>query len=240
MVTTGKAVLLRSKDPGKDQTFYLSQISQEALSRTIFPLAQFTKSQVRQLAKSMLPSHIAEKPDSQGLCFVEPSNGRHFSTFLKDYLPQPRPAVVRLETGEVVGEHPSIWLATIGERSRLNFRLSQIRNPGGQWYVAGKSIEPPSYTIVPGRDHSALYSRSLIARGWRWIDKDENWTVSGLVAQVRHRAEPVRCSVEYVSKDNVRITFENEEGVYGVTPGQAVAIWLNDRCLGGGIIDRPS
>jgi tRNA-5-taurinomethyluridine 2-sulfurtransferase len=234
---TGRPVLLRSQDPNKDQTLFLSQISQESLVHTIFPLARFTKPEIREMAKSLLPEKIATKPDSQGLCFVEPCSGRHFSTFLKDYLPPPTSASVCLEDGRVVGHHPSIWLATIGERSRLNFRRSQQLNPGGQWYVAAKSVSPPSYTIVPGKDHPMLYSRSLIASHWKWIDENENWDGESLVAQIRHRQTPLPCTVNSLGHGRMKVNFEVEGGVYGVTPGQAVGVWYGERCLGGGNIE---
>jgi tRNA-5-taurinomethyluridine 2-sulfurtransferase len=234
---TGKSVLLRSKDTNKDQTFYLSQISQRSLSRSLFPLSNLTKPEIRKLAKSYLPAHIADKPESQGLCFVEPSMGRHFSTFLKDYLPAPQKASITLENGKVVGEHPSIWLATIGARSRLNFKESQRLNPGGQWYIASKSISPPSYVIVPGQDHPRLFSRSLIAKDWRWIDENEMMTWDGLVAQIRHRQEPIGCTLQRQDANKIKVNFKSEKGVYGVTPGQAIAVWLEERCLGGGIIE---
>lgn len=235
---TGKSVLLRSRDLNKDQTFYLSQISQAALARTLFPLANFTKPKIREMAKTFLPNRVAEKPDSQGLCFVEPSSGRHFSTFLKEYLPAPQSAKVTLENGQVVGNHPAIWLATIGERSRLNFKESQRLNPGGQWYIASKTSSPPQYVIVPGNDHPLLYSHTVFATNWKWIDEDEDWTTDGLVAQIRHRQTPIPCNLELLDEGSVKVEFGCEDGVYGVTPGQAVAVWSGERCLGGGIIKR--
>lgn len=248
---TGQAVLLRSKDPSKDQTFFLSQISQQALSRTLFPLANWTKHELRSHAATYLPRQIAQKPDSQGLCFVSPaksirhvprtqrSEGRHFSDFLREYLPPPEPALVTLEDGQVVGRHDGIFHVTIGERARLSFGSSQKLKPGEKWYVASKSTSPPSYTVVPGADHPRLYSKALVAREWRWIDEhDDKDYLRGTVAQIRHRQVPISCTVERCGDRNVRINFDNEKGVYGVTPGQAVAVYLEDRCLGGGIIDR--
>lgn len=248
---TGKTVLLRSKDPSKDQTFFLSQISQQALSRTLFPLANWTKRELRSHAISYLPHRIAQKPDSQGLCFVSPtksvsavprprrSEGRHFSDFLREYLPPPEPALVTLENGQIVGTHNGIFHVTIGERARLSFGNSQRLKPGMKWYVASKSNSPPSYTIVPGADHPMLYSKGLIARDWRWIDEhDAKDHLGGTVAQIRHRQVPISCTLERCGDHNVHITFDDEKGVYGVTPGQAVAVYLEDRCLGGGIIDR--
>jgi tRNA-specific 2-thiouridylase len=248
---TGQVVLLRSKDPAKDQTFFLSQISQQALSRTLFPLANWTKQELRGHASSYLPRQIAQKPDSQGLCFVSPSKsvrpvprpqgsqGRHFSDFLREYLPAPEPATVTLEDGQVVGTHSGIFHVTIGERARLNFGGSQKLKPGAKWYVASKSTSPPSYTIVPGGNHPMLYSKALVATDWRWIDKqDDKDYLGGVVAQIRHRQVPIECTLERRGDGNVRVEFEDEKGVYGVTPGQAVAVYLKDRCLGGGIIDR--
>jgi len=190
------------------------------------------------MAKSNLPRHIAEKKDSQGLCFVEPKSGRHFSSFLQDYLPPSKPAIVKLEDGTVVGKHSAIWNVTIGQKSRLVFRESQQLNPGGHWYVASKSSSPPSYVIVPRRDHALLYNNGLIAGNWKWIDEDENCNVEGMVAQIRHRETPVGCTVEPLDHGRVRVRVDGNNSLYGVTPGQAVAIWLGDRCLGGGIIEK--
>jgi tRNA-uridine 2-sulfurtransferase len=84
-----------------------------------------------------------------------------------------------------------------------------------------------------------LYSKALVARDWRWIDgQDDKDYIGGIVAQIRHRQVPVDCTLQSQGDGNVRVEFEDEKGVYGVTPGQAVAVYLEDRCLGGGIIDR--
>jgi tRNA-uridine 2-sulfurtransferase len=100
-------------------------------------------------------------------------------------------------------------------------------------------MSPPSYTIVPGSDHPKLYSKSLLAKDFHWIDKEEEVPIGeGLVSQIRHRQEPVPCRLRQVNERDVEVIFENERGVYGVTPGQAVAVWLGDRCIGGGIISN--
>ena len=151
-------------------------------------------------------------------------------------MPPPQPAEVILENGQVVGQHKSIWSVTVGARSRLNFKESQKLNPGGQWYVAEKQTCPPRYVIVPGNDHPRLYSTGLVARDWKWIDEEEEWRWhKGMVVQVRHRQKPVRCSVEALG-ERFKVEFVGEE-VYGVAPGQAVAMWLDERCLGGGIVE---
>lgn len=151
-------------------------------------------------------------------------------------MPPPQRAEVVLENGHVVGHHESIWSVTVGARSRLNFKESQRLNPGGQWYVAEKQTTPPRYIIVPGNKHPSLYSTGLVARDWKWIDEEEDWRqLSGTVAQIRHRQKPVECRVELVG-GRVKVDFKEEE-VYGVAPGQAVAVWLDDRCLGGGIVE---
>jgi tRNA-specific 2-thiouridylase len=78
----------------------------------------------------------------------------------------------------------------------------------------------------------------LIARDWKWIDTEEEEWMNGLVAQVRHRQKPVGCTIEKLEGDTVKVVFDTEKGVYGVTPGQAVAVWQKERCLGGGIIEK--
>jgi tRNA-5-taurinomethyluridine 2-sulfurtransferase len=234
-IRTGESVLLRSSAGLKDQTFYLSQIPQHALSQTLFPLSGYTKSSVRKIAKSLLPRQIADKPDSQGLCFVEPASGKHFSTFLNEYIASSKPVKVVLESGLVVGTHPSIWYATIGQRCRLNFKESQQLNPGGQWYIAAKETDPPRYVIVPGKGHPRLWSKAATVRDWRWITSRED-TPRTVIAQIRHRQSPVECEITEVEEGTMSVRFMEE--LYGVTPGQGVAVWDGARCLGGGVIDK--
>jgi tRNA-5-taurinomethyluridine 2-sulfurtransferase len=234
---TGKSVLLRPVDRNKDQTFFLSTITQQSLRRTLFPLSHYTKPQVREFAKTLLPSFINEKPESMGLCFVEPTAGPHFSTFLKDFLPLPSPVPLYLENGEQVGMAPSIWHITIGEKSRLDFRKSQQLNPGGRWYVARKTESPAGFVIVPGRDHPSLYGRWLVVSKWKWIDEDEKWEGRPLTAQIRHRQKPIECVLQRMENTKVKLIFTNEKGVYGVPPGQTIAVYDGERVLGGGRIE---
>jgi len=231
---TGKSALFRSRDPKKDQTFFLSQISQEALSRTLFPLAYYTKEQVREMALNLLPTHIAKKPSSRGLCFVEPSE-RRFSDFLSTYLSHPKTTAVLLEDGTKVGDTYAIWHVTVGERSRISFPQSQKLNPGGAWYVASKRMDPPSYTIVAGREHPKMYSGGFTAKDWTWIDEEE-FPKRGTVAQIRHQQAPLKCLITDLGPGRVRVKFTHAKA-WGVAPGQAVAVWHHGRCLGGGTIE---
>ena len=90
---------------------------------------------------------------------------------------------------------------------------------------------PPRYVIVPGKNHPKLFSKEFVARDWKWIDEDEDWTQGGMVAQIRHRQKPIGCRLD-VQGERVKVDLGEE--VYGITPGQAVAVWLGERCLGGG------
>jgi tRNA-uridine 2-sulfurtransferase len=186
------------------------------------------------MAKKHLPLHIATKQSSRGLCFVEPSE-RRFSDFLATYLNHPKTASVYLEDGTKVGETYAIWHVTVGERSRLNFKQSQKLNPGGKWYVASKRLDPPSYTIVAGKEHPKMYSGALTAKNWTWIDEEE-YPARGAVVQIRHRQAPLKCRIEDVGEGRVRVQFTHEKA-WGVAQGQAVAVWHHGRCLGGGTIE---
>ncbi|BFZ63930.1 hypothetical protein YB2330_005067 [Saitoella coloradoensis] len=235
-----ESVLMRSKGDKKDQTYYLSQIPQRALRHALFPLSAYPKSHVRKLALSHgLPT--AQKPDSQGLCFVEPTNhGKHFRNFLSQYL-EPNPGPIKTDSGVVVGTHQGLWHATVGEGSGVS---TPQMTPGfrGRWYVLKKDQEKNEITIVNGTDHPLLYHRSLIAHKFKWITEAERVPLLGkeiaLEAQIKHGPYAQECGIQVLSDgpegSEVRILFRNRQR--GIAPGQHVAVWRGDICLGGGAI----
>ncbi|KAL0946412.1 hypothetical protein HGRIS_012637 [Hohenbuehelia grisea] len=204
--------LHRAIDRVKDQSFYLSSIREPALSRTLFPIGHLQKSEVRELArKYQLPT--AERQESMGLCFVG-ERGR-FNKFLGDYI-QPKPGpFIALETGKIVAQHDGLWNYTIGEKKNAIY-------------------------VVPGTDHPALWCTSLIATGWNWIWADSppnNFkSLDGLRARVmfRHRMLDVAGTIRRLSDHDVSIVFDERQKA--VAPGQVVAVWDGDWCLGCGTI----
>jgi tRNA-specific 2-thiouridylase len=166
----------------------------------------------------------AQKPDSQGLCFVE-ATGRKFSRFLDDYIEE-RPGLVVDENGRVLGKHRGLWSATFGEKSGVCVA------GGGRWFVKEKDIVRNRIIIVKGWDNPALFCKWVEVNNW--LGDDELLNHAGLLGQVRHRQSPQKLKRVERTGDRVRVFFEEPQR--GVPQGQHVAVWLDDRCLGGGEI----
>ncbi|RPA96570.1 5-methylaminomethyl-2-thiouridylate-methyltransferase [Choiromyces venosus 120613-1] len=236
--------LLRSADLNKDQTFYLSTLNQDVLSRLLFPLGshKLSKPAVKSLARELLlPGWRlgeTERPESMGLCFVEPAGGKGqtgFRRFLSEYLePEPGDVIIgpskkypretesigpnALE-GTVVGKHAGLWHATIGEKAR--FELPQgSPEYQGRWYISKKNTELNTLEIVRGQDNARLYGKGMIVEKWRWLGDDAADIVreqstsdeGGLVAQFRHRQTPLKVfDVEISGGSGVQSHLEENE-----------------------------
>lgn len=196
-ISTNNYHLLRSRDPNKDQTFYLSTIPPSILSHLLFPLGShgLTKPDVKAYARKLsLPGWRAGEPERQesmGLCFVEPGGGRGKSGFrrwLREYIdPEPGNIIVgpsrtyklnkladqpdSAPEGTVVGKHQGLWHATIGERSHIEFPQGDARY-AGKWYVSRKNREKNTLEVVRGLDNARLFGRGMIMEQWRWLGDD--------------------------------------------------------------------
>lgn len=197
-IPTNSAHLLRSCDPNKDQTFYLSMIPPSILPRLIFPLGShgLSKPAVKALARELsLPGWRPGEPEraeSMGLCFVEPGGGRGKSGFrrwLREYL-EPKPGNIIVgpsrsfspdqesntrphaaPEGMVIGEHQGLWHATIGERSHCEFPQGDPRF-SGKWYVSRKYKESNTLEVVKGLDNASLFGKGMVMEDWRWLGED--------------------------------------------------------------------
>ncbi|KAN0077026.1 tRNA-specific 2-thiouridylase [Tylopilus felleus] len=229
--TKPRPMLRKPLDSTKDQTYYLSSISENSLSRALFPLSQLTKTQVRNLAiEWKLPT--ATRDESMGLCFV--GERKRFSEFISQYIvPKPGP-IVDLTTGKQVGVHQGLWSYTIGQGAKLSGMPQRM-------FVTKKDPQTSTIFVVPGPDHSALYVESIRVRDFRWIWADgEPWQVydsSGLEAHVkyRHCMTDIPCTV-YRDAQGLHIIFRTPQK--GIAPGQIATIYSEDWCLGCGVIDE--
>lgn len=235
---SGRTHLLRSFDLEKDQTYFLSTIEQHALEHCCFPVGQYLKSDVRKMATEF-GLHVDNKEDSQGLCFVSPEV-RHFREFLKSYLV---PAPVRYidEHGNTLLEDKGgpksvggFWSSTIGERSGI--QLDQ-GTPAlqGKWYVSAKNIEEGTVELVKGANNPRLFKRAAVSSNWSWVDLPGS--AEALSVQLRHRQEPVSCYVHHYNATSVGVFFRFPQR--SVCPGQHLAVYSGDICLGGGPIREP-
>jgi len=223
----GRWLLKRAADLSKDQTYFLFGLTQEQLSRTRFPLGEMTKSQVRELARSHGLA-LAEKPDSQEICFVP---GGDYKNFLDAYLAEqgerlPETAGDLVTTsGEVIGEHRGIHHFTVGQRKGLGVAT------GTPLYVL--QIKGDTCQVVVGKQEE-LYSRSLRAHRVNLIAMEELREPMRVTVKIRHRHEGAPAIIEASGLDGVQVTFDEPQRA--ITPGQAAVFYDGDLVVGGGWI----
>ena len=220
-------LLRRAADPAKDQTYFLFGLTQEQLSRTRFPLGHMNKPQVRELARQHGLA-LAEKPDSQEICFVP---GGDYKRFIDAYLAEQGEALpdtsgnLVTTEGNVIGHHEGIHNFTVGQRKGLGVAT------GSPLYVININGAKGQVT-VGGGDH--LLSRKLLAHQMNWISIDQLRKPMRVQAKIRHRHEPATATIENAANDEVLVTFDEPQRA--ITPGQAVVFYDGDLVVGGGWI----
>ncbi|MCK7594165.1 tRNA 2-thiouridine(34) synthase MnmA [Pseudomarimonas salicorniae] len=221
--------LLRGRDAGKDQSYFLHALGQEALSATEFPIGELEKSAVRRLAEeARLPVHA--KRDSTGICFI---GERDFRSFLSRYLPA-TPGEIRDPAGCVLGEHPGVFYFTLGQREGL--QLGGLRGrPQAPWFVVGKDVERNILYVDQGHDSRWLFSRKLQASQASWTAGAPPAGRFACTAKTRYRQQDVDCEVEIGESGRLDVRFAAPQRA--VTPGQSVVFYVQDECLGGAVID---
>lgn len=226
----GKSRLLRGLDANKDQSYFLYTLDHQQIARSLFPLGELAKPEVRRLAEQ-LELVTAKKKDSTGICFI---GERKFRDFLGRYLPAQPGAIISVE-GEVIGEHQGLMYHTLGQRKGLG--IGGIR--GGceePWYVVDKNVEKNQLVVAQGHDHPRLMSVGLIAQQLDWVDRDVLSQPMRCTVKTRYRQEDIPCLLTLVSNDRLEVRFD--EPVSAVTPGQSAVFYQGDICLGGGIIEQ--
>ncbi|MDO8285745.1 MAG: tRNA 2-thiouridine(34) synthase MnmA [Rhodoferax sp.] len=234
--------LLKGLDPSKDQSYFLHRLNQAQLSKTLFPVGELHKTQVRQIALDMgLPN--AKKKDSTGICFI---GERPFREFLNRYI-QKEPGPIRDGTGQPgsrgfgreLGQHVGLSFYTLGQRQGLG--IGGIKAKGAQkgggdhapWFVARKDMQTNTLWVVQGHDHPWLQSSSLQAQ-------DASWTAGAapatgnMAAKTRYRQSDAPCQIQDASMQGFALHFAQPQ--WAVTPGQSAVLYDGDVCLGGGVI----
>lgn len=227
----GKYTLLRGVDNNKDQTYFLNALSQEQLSRAMFPIGHLPKPEVRRLAEQA-GLYTAKKKDSTGVCFI---GERNFKEFLSGYLPAKSGDMVDIESGEVKGRHDGLMYYTLGQRQGLGIGGSGNGQP---WFVADKDLEKNILYVVQGDQHPSLYSTGLIATDVNWIaGSDQTPKVPfHCTAKFRYRQPDQGVTLTWREDGTVHVAFDEQQKA--ITPGQAVVFYDGDVCLGGGTIDQ--
>ncbi len=220
--------LLRARDRGKDQSYFLHQLGQAQLAATRFPLGELHKDEVRALAATH-GLRTAEKKDSTGICFI---GERDFREFLSRYLPA-KTGEMRTPDGTRIGEHPGVFYFTLGQREGLN--IGGVRGrPQAPWFVVGKDIERNLLYVDQGHDSPWLQSRVLHSEEAHWVAGSPPATRFPCTAQTRYRQPDEACEVEVLGDGRLVVRFARPQRA--VTPGQSVVLYDGDNCLGGAVI----
>ncbi len=229
--------LLKGLDPLKDQSYFLHRLNQAQLSRTLFPVGELPKTEVRRIAEQIgLPN--AKKKDSTGICFI---GERPFREFLQRYLAQ-QPGPMLDERGHEVGRHVGLSFYTLGQRQGLG--IGGVSSGGGEhapWYVAHKDVANNTLHVVQGHQHPWLLSPWLEAQDLSWL-AGQAPAAGRLGAKTRYRQVDTRC--DYAPSDELRCARPNTPSFrlefdtpqWAVTPGQSAVLYDDEVCLGGGVI----
>jgi tRNA-specific 2-thiouridylase len=234
----GEFQLLKGLDPLKDQSYFLHRLSQAQLSRTLFPVGELPKTEVRRIAtEAGLPN--AKKKDSTGICFI---GERPFREFLNRYLSN-QPGPIKDARGRKIGEHVGLSFYTLGQRQGLGIggvKEKGAPRGGGEhepWYVARKDPATNTLYAVQGHDHPWLLSRSLVAQDLSWVAGYPP-PPAARAAKTRYRQADADCRVSLPAVGTVALHFEQPQ--WAVTPGQSAVIYAGEVCVGGGVIASAS
>ncbi|MDN3918861.1 tRNA 2-thiouridine(34) synthase MnmA [Roseateles violae] len=234
---SGEVQLLKGLDASKDQSYFLHRLNQAQLAKTLFPVGELHKTEVRRIAEEIgLPN--AKKKDSTGICFI---GERPFREFLNRYLAH-QPGAIKDERGRKLGEHVGLSFYTLGQRQGLG--IGGVKDKGSPrgggehrpWFVARKDLDSNTLIVVQGHEHPLLQSHALVA-------DDLSWTsgampdFGGYGAKTRYRQADAACVLEPAA-DTIALRFPQPQ--WAVTPGQSAVLYSGEVCLGGGVIAEAS
>ncbi|MDB5937996.1 MAG: tRNA (5-methylaminomethyl-2-thiouridylate)-methyltransferase [Polaromonas sp.] len=240
---TGLHELLKGLDPAKDQSYFLHRLNQAQLSKTLFPVGELHKTEVRRIADEIgLPN--AKKKDSTGICFI---GERPFRDFLNRYIAK-APGPIRNDQGRVLGEHVGLSFYTLGQRQGLgiggvkargaDLKAAQARGQRGvgehePWFVARKDMDSNTLWVVQGHDHPWLQSTRLSAQDCSWVAGSAP-APGAMAAKARYRQLDAACELVSATAGGCELAFS--EAQWAVTPGQSAVLYQGEVCLGGGVI----
>lgn len=220
--------LLRGLDDNKDQSYFLYAVSEQAFAKTLFPIGDLIKPQVRKLAEQHdLVTY--DKKDSTGICFI---GERRFKDFLEQHIAA-KPGNIITTDGEVIGQHQGSVFYTLGQRGGLGIGGVKGR-PEAPWYVVSKDVENNVLRVVQGHDNPLLYTSALAAEQLHWINGLPTSTAFDCTAKTRYRQADQQCRVTLSEAAGCVVDFTSPQ--WAVTPGQSVVFYNDELCLGGGII----
>ena len=232
---TGLFELLKGLDPAKDQSYFLHRLNQAQLAKTLFPVGELHKSEVRRIAAEIgLPN--ARKKDSTGICFI---GERPFREFLNRYIAK-EPGPILDERGRKLGQHMGLSFYTLGQRQGLG--IGGVKEKGAArgagehapWFVARKDVPRNALIVVQGHQHPWLLSRQLQAQDASWVAGHPP-APGPYAAKPRYRQQDAACQYQRVGMDQ-GVALQFAQAQWAVTPGQSAVLYDGEICLGGGVI----
>ena len=227
-----KTQLLRGLDNNKDQSYFLHALNQYQLSHVMFPIGEFDKPHIRELAKKNNLMTF-DKKDSTGICFI---GERRFSTFLEKFLPA-KPGEIHTVDGKNIGKHNGLMYYTLGQRKGLG--IGGLKESDEEpWYVVEKDLLNNVLKVAQGHNHPALFHNTLETGQLNWIEgsePDENTRSNKLTAKIRYRQDDQNCTLTKIDHEKYKVNFEQAQRA--ITPGQSIVFYQNEVCLGGGVIE---
>ena len=228
--------LLKGLDASKDQSYFLHRLNQSQLSKTLFPVGELHKTEVRRIADEIrLPN--AKKKDSTGICFI---GERPFREFLNRYISK-EPGPIKDPKGRTIGQHVGLSFYTLGQRQGLGIgglKAKGAQKGGGEhipWFVARKDMATNTLWVVQGHGHPWLQSHQLDALDASWVAGTSPPTTA-LAAKTRYRQLDANCTMTNAGDTSFSLDFPQAQ--WAVTPGQSAVLYDGEVCLGGGIINR--
>ena len=224
-----KAQLLRGLDNNKDQSYFLYTLNQHQLSHTLFPVGEYQKEKIRELAEQHgLITY--NKKDSTGICFI---GERRFDTFLKQYLPA-KPGDINTTEGETIGRHSGLMYYTMGQRKGLG--IGGMQNAAEDaWFVVDKDLDNNILIVGQGHNHPRMLHNTLECKQLDWVDPESMTFPTNCTAKNRYRQPDQSCRIEQIGDDHCKVIFDEVQRA--ITPGQSVVFYQDEICLGGGIIE---
>ncbi len=223
---TKNGKLYKAKDSNKDQTYFLYRLSKEQLENCIFPLGNLTKDEVRNIARDSSLS-VAEKKDSQGLCFIGKVD---IQDFLKSRLPEKEGEIIDIQKNKAVGKHNGVWFYTLGQRHGIC--IGGTKEP---YFVAEKDIENNILYVIEGKKNKHLWKNTIVLKDLHLIDKNTDLNKCNLTATIRYRSPDTQV---HFQKKNKEYVFKFKEKQWAPAPGQSLVVFHKNECLGGGLIAK--
>lgn len=225
----GEFQLRKGLDLNKDQSYFLYTINQYQLSRTLFPVGEIEKPEVRAIAQN-LGLDVYNKKDSTGICFI---GEKRFQTFLSTYL-KPNPGDVVTPAGKIIGKHNGLMYYTIGQRQGLGIGgvKDALTEP---WFVIAKNHHNNQLIVGQSNNNELMFDKHLMAKQVSWVSDKQVTLPLKCHAKIRYRQSDQSCTI--TASDNETISVEFDEPQRSITPGQSIVFYQGDICLGGAVIE---